>query len=128
MTKPRIAVIEDDEDLRRLMALVLGEEGYDVSDFASARDALRALEDGGTADLILLDLMMPDMNGWEFCEQRAASAKISRVPVIVVTARRDITRPTGVSDILHKPFDVVDLMRAIGRTTAGARLDNVESE
>ena len=74
MMNSRIVVIEDDDDLRRLIAMLLSSEGYDVSAFASAKDGLLAIENGLPADLIVLDLMMPDMNGWEFCDHRAGLA------------------------------------------------------
>ena len=116
MTNSRIVVIEDDDDLRRLIAMLLSSEGYDVSAFASARDGLLAIENGLPADLIVLDLMMPDMNGWEFCDHRAGSATLAKVPVLVVTARRDTAGLTGVTEVLLKPFDGLDLMAAVART------------
>ena len=118
MTKPRVAVIEDDDDLRRVIAMLLSGEGYEVSAFASARDGLLAIENGQPTDLIVLDLMMPDMTGWEFCEHRAGSATLAKVPVLVVTARRDTAGLTGVTEVLLKPFDAVDLLAAIARTMA----------
>jgi CheY-like chemotaxis protein len=118
MSRPRIVVIEDDDDLRNVMAMLLRAEGYDVSAFASARDGLLAVENGQCADLIVLDLMMPDMNGWEFCEHRAGSATLAKVPVLVVTARREAAGLTGVTEVLLKPFDGADLLAAIARTMA----------
>ena len=118
MIAPRIVVIEDDDDLRNVIGLLLRAEGYDVSAFASARDALLAIENGQRADLIVLDLMMPDMNGWEFCEHRAGSPPLARVPVLVVTARRESAGVIGVTDVLLKPFEAADLLAAIARTMA----------
>ena len=116
MTKPRIVVIEDDDDLRTVIAMLLGGEGYDVSAFGSAREGVLAIENGRPADLIVLDLMMPDMNGWEFCEYRAGSPTLANVPVLVVTARRDTAGLTGITEVLLKPFDGADLLAAIART------------
>jgi CheY-like chemotaxis protein len=113
--KPRIAVIEDDDDLRTVMAMLLRGEGYEVSTFARARDGLLAIEHGQPADLIVLDLMMPDMNGWEFCEHRAGSPGLAQVPVLVATARRDTAGLTGVTEVLLKPFESADLLAAVGR-------------
>ena len=96
--------------------MLLSSEGYDVSAFASAKDGLLSIENGLPADLIVLDLMMPDMNGWEFCDHRAGSATLAKVPVLVVTARRDTAGLTGVTEVLLKPFDGLDLLAAVART------------
>jgi CheY-like chemotaxis protein len=120
MTKSRIAVIEDDEDLREAISLMLHYEGHQVSGFANAKDAIQHLENGLSVDVILLDLMMPIMSGWEFCEYRVKSSVLSKVPVIIITARRAVTPPVGVSDVLLKPFDGDELQRAIAKVVGGA--------
>ena len=97
MTESRVMVIEDDADLREAICLMLHYEGYEASGFSDAREAIRRIEDGLPSDVILLDLMMPVMNGWEFCDYRAASTALARVPVIVITARSG-TPPPGVSE------------------------------
>jgi len=122
MTKPRIAVIEDDADLREAICLMLHYEGYEAAGFSNAREAILRMEDGHEADVILLDLMMPVMNGWEFCEYRAGAAALARVPVIVITARQSVTPPPGVSDVLLKPFDPDALNDAITRVLTGSPL------
>ena len=115
MTKARIVVIEDDADLREAICLMLRYEGHEVSGFSNGKEAIRRLEDGLHADVILLDLMMPIMTGWEFCEYRAGSTRLSSVPVIIVTARQVAARPVGVYDVLLKPFGPDELQEAIGR-------------
>jgi len=120
MIKARIAVIEDDADLRDAICLMLRLEGYAVCGFSDAKEAIRQIEGGLAVDLILLDLMMPIMTGWEFCEYRAESATLARVPVIVITARQHVTPPIGVSDVLLKPFDPDRLQDAIGRALSGS--------
>lgn len=120
----RLLVIDDDDDLRETIALLLGEEGYDVTDFARARDAISHVEGGSGADAILLDLMMPEMNGWEFCEYRLGSPALAKIPVIVVTARQSYAMPEGVSDILRKPFDAPDLLSVIQRVAPNLAADS----
>jgi CheY-like chemotaxis protein len=115
----RIVVIEDDTDLREAICLMLEFEGHEVSAFSNAKEAIRRIEDGLPVDVVLLDLMMPIMNGWEFCEHRAGSAALARVPVIVVTARQSVTPPVGISDVLLKPFDADELQGAIVRAMTG---------
>ena len=115
MTQRRLTVIDDDADLRKAMCWMLRLDGFEVSDFGDAREAISRIEAGLPVDVILLDLMMPDMNGWEFCKYRAASPALQKVPVIVITARRAIEPPAGVSEILLKPFDPQALHDAIAR-------------
>ena len=77
MTKPRLVVIDDDNDLREALCDTLSADGFDVSGFSDATEAVRRIESGLPADLILLDLMMPIMNGWQFCQYRATSAGVA---------------------------------------------------
>ena len=112
----RVVVIEDDADLREAICMMLRYEGFEPVDFCDAREAIRCIESGLPADVILLDLMMPLMNGWEFCQHRVESAALSRVPVIVITARQTVTpEPVGISAVLLKPFDLEALQAAIAK-------------
>ena len=121
MTKPRLVVIDDDKDLRDTLCDALSVEGFDVSGFSDATEAIRRIESGLPADLILLDLMMPIMNGWQFCQYRATSAALQRVPMVLITARHGVAPPAGVSEVLLKPFDLDALSAVITRalTTGG---------
>jgi len=110
-----IVVIDDDADLRKALCWMLRLEGFEVSGFSDAAEAISRIEGGLPADVILLDLMMPRMNGWEFCTYRAQSAVLTQVPVIVITARQSSMPPAGVSEILLKPFDPQVLQEAIAR-------------
>ena len=114
-----VLVVDDDADLRKAMCWMLRLDGFDVSDFGDATEAITRIEAGLPIDVILLDLMMPGMNGWEFCKYRESSAALRKVPVIVITARRSIEPPTGVAEILLKPFAPEKLQDAIARALAG---------
>jgi CheY-like chemotaxis protein len=81
-----VLVVEDDEDTRELLARVLGEQGYDVVTAENGRVALERLK-GMTPGLVLLDLMMPEMDGFEFAEIFRARPEWATIPVIVVTAK-----------------------------------------
>jgi CheY-like chemotaxis protein len=118
MTPTRLAVIDDDADLRKAICWMLRLDGFEVSDFGDARDAIQQIEAGLPIDAILLDLMMPGMNGWEFCTYREASPVLQKVPVIVITARRGFEAPAGVAEVLLKPFDPDELQDAIARVLA----------
>src|SRR5262245_16483221 len=93
-----VLIVEDDADLRDMMAQLLALEGFQtmaVSNGREALDYLRNLHNGDAPDLILLDLMMPEMDGWEFRRHQQADPKLADVPVVVLTAL-DQSRAAGV--------------------------------
>ncbi len=110
-----VLVIDDDGSIRGFLAEALIDEGYTVR---TADDGKRALEVLGAwrPDLILLDLMMPEMDGWTFRAEQLARAEIADIPVIVLSAARDLESwaatlaPAGV---FSKPFDLDALLAAI---------------
>jgi len=117
MTRP-LMVIEGDDDLREALAASLAMEGFEVSAFGDAREALRELECGLRPFLILLDLMMPNMSGWEFREAQEADPAIAPIPVVVITAAHTLGSDghslTGI-EVLRKPFSVEALLEVVGR-------------
>ena len=120
--KKRVLVVDDDPDIRETVRLVLEDEGYAVEEAGDGAAALALLRAAPSRpDVILLDLMMPIMNGWQFCQYRATSAALQRVPVVLITARHGVAPPAGVSEVLLKPFDLDALSAVITRalTTGG---------
>jgi len=111
-----ILIVEDDADLREMMAQLLTLEGYRASTVANGREALEYLSGGDKPDVILLDLMMPVMDGWEFRRQQQADAQLSNVPVIVLSAL-DQNRASDVNAaaFLKKPLDFDRLMSLVRR-------------
>src|SRR3954466_6642645 len=87
----RILVVEDDQDIRDAIATALAEAGYSVRTAHDGGDALDALhrESSAPTQLILLDLMMPRVNGWEFLRYKQEDRKIAGIPVLVLTANTD---------------------------------------
>lgn len=112
-----IVVVEDDVDLRETVQEILAHAGYLPLGYSGARDALsgiRAL--ASLPALILLDLMMPGMNGWEFREEQVRDATLRDVPVVVMTASTSLDRnPIHVNEILRKPVEIPVLLDAIAR-------------
>ena len=121
---PPLMIVDDDDDLRRTLANVIAACGYKVTAFGDARSALAALEDGQTPFLILLDLMMPGMSGWEFRAAQLGNAALALIPVVVVTAANVASHgmPTLPDvEILYKPFDLDRLLTLIERYAARVR-------
>ncbi len=111
-----IAVVDDDTDLRETLGELLAEEGYDPRCFENGRAALEFLQAGGVARLILLDLMMPDMNGWQFREEQLRDARLAAIPVVVMTASRSLAEhPISAAEILFKPVGLDVLLQAVER-------------
>src|SRR5262249_6773543 len=88
-----ILIVEDDPDLRHAISQVLEEEGYPVRGAANGKEALAILETETGPYLILLDLMMPVMNGWQFLERKNRDSRISAYPVLIVSAYLDQPPP-----------------------------------
>ncbi|AUX20723.1 uncharacterized protein SOCEGT47_011960 [Sorangium cellulosum] len=111
-----IFIVEDDRGVSDALASVLSDEGYDVTVAANGAEALARLRDAPTPALIVLDLMMPVMDGYEFRAEQLRTPAIADVPVVVLTAG---TAPRaselGAVDILKKPIDLVLLLDAVGR-------------
>jgi CheY-like chemotaxis protein len=117
MTRPvhcPVLIVEDDEDLREMMAHLLTLEGFEAATAANGREALAYLRTSGKPDVILLDLMMPVMDGWEFRRQLQADPKLAPVPVIVLSAL-DHARGANVdaAAFLKKPLDFDRLLHLV---------------
>ncbi|HWJ61486.1 MAG TPA: response regulator transcription factor [Acidimicrobiales bacterium] len=110
----RVLVIEDDPDIRSQTAALLRDEGYATIEAASGEEGLRAFEQG-PADCVLLDVMLPDVDGFEVCRRIRAQ---SDVPILMVTARSDsydvvAGLEAGADDYVPKPFEPKELMARI---------------
>ena len=110
-----VLVIEDDEGLREMMAQLLTLEGFQTATVANGQEALAYLHASSKPEVILLDLMMPVMDGWEFRRHQQADPALAGVPVIVLSAL-DQARAANVeaTAFLKKPLDfdrLLDLVR-----------------
>jgi two-component system chemotaxis response regulator CheY len=121
---PEILVVEDDEAIRGLVTEVLRDDGYEVGEAANGVEALAYIGQR-KPDLIVLDLMMPVMDGWAFVEECRRHACCAQVP-IVTSASHDLPktaerlRSFGVRTCLAKPFDVDGLLALVERYAPSA--------
>jgi CheY-like chemotaxis protein len=113
---PDILIVDDDPDLRETLQLLLEDCGYHVDVAENGRVALDHLRADAHPRLILLDLMMPEMSGWEFLDRARADRTLSSIPIVVMTAHRGPSQPpVQGQDVLYKPFTRANLLAAIER-------------
>lgn len=130
MTGPRLLVVDDEENLRSMLAAALGHHGFDVDQASDGTEALAALADRRW-DLVVLDVMMPGVDGFEVC--RRIRAQGDRTPVLFLTARDETTDKVrglqlGGDDYLEKPFSLDELVariEAVLRRTGAAADESV---
>ena len=118
-----ILIVEDDPDLREVLDITLQSEGYTVSTAGDGAEALARLQSRGDKTrprLILLDLRMPVMNGWQFRERQRQDPELAEIPVVVLSAALDL--PVRASDLkadayLPKPVELDRLLEIVGSYT-----------
>ena len=121
-----ILCIEDEPEMIDLIRLILGRRGFEVKGANGGIEGLKMIRQE-LPDLVLLDLMMPDMDGWEVYQQMKADEKTKSIPVIVVTAKaQSIDKVLGlhiakVDDYLTKPFSPQDLMNSVEKVLSKTR-------
>lgn len=112
-----VLVVEDDPNIRRMITTSLTIAGYKSREAPNGRQALQIMRDGG-ADVVVLDLMLPEVNGWEVLSERSKDPLLKDIAVIVISASREpaiadaVTK--GICAFLPKPFELQALMALIG--------------
>ena len=117
-TSPRILVVDDEAFIRSYLEDVLEEEGYEVMGASNGHEALEQLRKGDEPDLIMLDLMMPVMNGWEFREAQLKDPALARIPVLIVSGAGDVegeARRLHAAGCVVKPFHPANILSSIAR-------------
>ena len=109
-----VLIVEDDAELREMMAQLVALEGHEACTVSNGREALEYLRRAERPELILLDLMMPVMDGWEFRREQRKDPAIADVPVVVLSAL-DPSRATdiGAIEFLKKPLDFDRLLELV---------------
>jgi two-component system, OmpR family, phosphate regulon response regulator PhoB len=120
--KPRILVVEDEDNIAVALDYLMTREGYDYDRVASGTDALPRIRETHP-DLVLLDVMLPELSGYEICEGIRMDPKLSAVKVLMMTARGSaIERRKGLAlgadGFISKPFELKDLRDEVRRLLA----------
>lgn len=114
----RILVVEDDLDIRSILSQLLMFEGYDVEEAADGAEALALLRRGQPPALILLDLMMPVMDGWQLRAELQRDPALASIPVVIVSAdvraEQEASR-LRVAGLLKKPLQIEPLLELVHR-------------
>lgn len=124
----RVVCIEDEPEMIDLVKLILSRRGYQVVGAMGGREGLEAIR-REQPDLVLLDLMMPDMDGWEVYQKMKADEATKAIPVIVVTAKaQSIDKVLGlhiakVDDYITKPFGPQELLESVEKVLARQKQD-----
>jgi len=118
LRKKSILVVEDEDDVRESLAVILESEGYPVLEAAHGGEALECLRATDDVGLIILDMFMPTMNGWAFRDAQVRDPALASIPVIVITADAAAARSArtlGVVEAMTKPLDFDRLLALISR-------------
>src|SRR5204863_4670461 len=113
-TSKFVLIVDDDPDLLEVTSFVIENEGMAVETAKDGEEALALLRARRLPTLVLLDLMMPVMNGWEFLATIAQDPLLQDIPIVVLTAGEQVEVP-GAMDVVSKPIDLKDLLRVVER-------------
>ncbi|MFH0901209.1 MAG: response regulator [Pseudomonadota bacterium] len=111
-----ILVVDDDSDIREALCQVLQDEGHHVVAAANGKEAFDHLRSSLRPRLILLDLMMPIMNGWEFRTEQLRDEALASIPVVIISADREARKKAvsiGAAGFLQKPIQLESLLSII---------------
>lgn len=110
-----ILVVEDDDDIRNAIVDLLETEGYSTESAVNGKDALEKLTIIPKPCLVLLDMMMPIMNGREFLDTVMKDSHLAPIPVLIVSAVADKTNTEGSVGFLKKPIDIEVVLKVVGQ-------------
>lgn len=109
-----IMIVDDDADITTTLAEILEADGFQTVTASNGTDALRMLREGLPVHVILIDLMMPGMDGWQFLAEKQRDRGIADIAVMVMSAS-DLELPVPTSDFIRKPMSLDGLLAAIRR-------------
>ena len=123
----KILIVEDDEAIRTTLRMALEMEGYFVVTSNNGEEGLRTLRAMSSPCLVLLDLMMPVMSGWDFLEAKKRDDHIATIPVLVTSAVADKVDPKTMAGIMKKPIDLDALLAFVKNFCASGNLPEIPS-
>src|SRR5215211_4277589 len=129
----RILVVDDNQVNRRVLTRSLNQEGYTVVTAGDGREALERLRQPSSFDVVLLDIVMPEVDGYEALRQIKGDEALQHIPVIMITAVDELDSivrciELGATDYLPKPFNTAILRARIGASLTAKRLRDLELE
>jgi CheY-like chemotaxis protein len=113
-----VLIVEDDFDVRDLLVLVLNQNGYRATGVSNGQEAISHLRQARETSLILLDLMMPIMDGWEFRQALQSDPALGAIPVVLLSATDEVNEQVGelqAASYLRKPIDFGALLETVGK-------------
>jgi CheY-like chemotaxis protein len=118
MDRKKILIVEDDEEVRDTLKDVLEERGFEIIVAANGREGLLKLQKNSQPHLVLLDLMMPHANGWQFLEHQKADQTFAKIPVVVISAFPESARTLDVAAFIPKPIRLDYLIKTVSQLSA----------
>ncbi|MBF0105007.1 MAG: response regulator [Deltaproteobacteria bacterium] len=117
MTKTKILIIDDEPGIIEFMQMALEAKGYNVASALSGEAGLAAVDDN-PPHIVLLDIMMPGLNGFEVCKQLKSNNKTKNIPVLMISAKAqtadvEMGISVGAEDYIIKPFEMKDVLKKI---------------
>ena len=132
--RPRVLVVDDEDDIRKMLARVLEQKGYEVVQATKGLEALERVRDD-MPDVILLDAMLPEVHGFDICRRIKGSKRYGHIPIIMVSAiyrgwrvAEDLKSSYGVEAFLEKPFKIGDILSLVAAALEGAKVETVEHD
>jgi CheY-like chemotaxis protein len=116
---PRIVVVDDDPAILDALCDVLGEAGYEVAGALDGRAALKLVSP--RPQLFVIDLMMPELDGWELISELQRTAPLAGIPICVLSAITSHAPPPDVAAVLRKPVSLDDLLETVNKLVGAAR-------
>ena len=116
--QPQVLAVDDDEDIRAMIEMALDLGGISSTGAASGEGALQRLREGLRPSVILLDLMMPGLSGWDFRAAQACDLELAAIPVVVLSGGGNVAKEAeslGARAYLRKPVDLDDLLQTVRR-------------
>ncbi|ATB26819.1 response regulator [Melittangium boletus] len=120
---PVVLVVDDDPDILEALSEILEAEGFEIRRARNGKEALERLEPDPPR-LILLDLMMPVMDGWEFAQRMRQKSSVAHIPIIVLSADRNVgSKASDIGAVGHlaKPFELTDLLKMVHQSLVNSQ-------